>query len=440
MNGNVIGANIYLGVPIPAPPPAPPITPASLPGYDATFDASRLRSATKGFGTDEKTLITVLTSLDAYQIDLLTRVFEGSYGKSLSKTLESELSGDLEYGLVLLSQGPLAGDIWLMNRACKGMGTHEDLLCEVLLNRTNWEMWALKEGYKRVYGKDLVQVVKGELSMKTERCVPRFPVLLLSLIFSLTNLLCLAPPIFSHLPWFGPARFARLRLFIMALAGTRDESPQVNHQLVEQDMNTLYKSGEGRLGTDEIAICSILTQRSDAHLLALSQAYTSRHRHTLTQAIGKEFSGHMREGLHLIARAHENPNASVELDAELLEDAMDGVGTKDERLIYRVVRGHWNRPRWEGVKSAYKRMYGKELSKRIKGETTGKYEVSKRDPVGVVEEITLRLSYQCCYLFFPIFFPPLPGFPLITLRPSSSRCVKKNQPTNTARYRSDQIK
>lgn len=65
--------------------------------------------------------------------------------------------------------GPLHGDLHLLNRACKGAGTHEDLLNEVLLGRSNEEMFLLKEGYRRVYGKDLVQVVRGELSMKTER-------------------------------------------------------------------------------------------------------------------------------------------------------------------------------------------------------------------------------------------------------------------------------
>ena len=49
------------------------------------------------------------------------------------------------------------------------MGTHEDLLNEVLLGRSNEEMFLLKEAYKREYNKDLVSVVRGELSMKTER-------------------------------------------------------------------------------------------------------------------------------------------------------------------------------------------------------------------------------------------------------------------------------
>lgn len=75
----------------------------------------------------------------------------------------------LEYVLVLLSLGPLHGDLHLLHRACSGIGTHEDLLNEILLGRTNEEMFLLKEGYKRVYGKDLVATIRGELSMKTER-------------------------------------------------------------------------------------------------------------------------------------------------------------------------------------------------------------------------------------------------------------------------------
>lgn len=52
-----------------------------------------------------------------------------------------------------------------------GVGTHEDLLNELLLGRTNLEIHLLKEGYQRTFGKDLVRAVQGELSMKTERSV-----------------------------------------------------------------------------------------------------------------------------------------------------------------------------------------------------------------------------------------------------------------------------
>ncbi|WVW86705.1 hypothetical protein I302_108759 [Kwoniella bestiolae CBS 10118] len=329
----------FLGVPIPAPPPAVPLN--NLQGYNAQFDAERIRKATKGFGTDERTLIDVLAPLDAFQMEVLSRTYEQTVGRSLKKTLEKELSSWLEYTLVLLSLGPLGGDLHLLNRACSGMGTHEDLLNEILLGRSNEEMFHLKEGYKRVYGKDLVAVVRGELSMKTER------------------------------------------MFNMALSGQRDESPYLNQQQVQQDVEALYRAGPGKMGTDEIGVCGILLSRSDAHLQAIAQAFPQRHRIPLSQMIQSEFSGHMRDGLYYIAKGAENDGQGVVRDAELLYNAMAGMGTKDERMIYRIVRNHWNRPRFGAIKNQYQAQYGKTLKRAVEGETTGKYEKAL---VGIIEQ------------------------------------------------------
>ncbi|WVQ66486.1 uncharacterized protein L199_004667 [Kwoniella botswanensis] len=329
----------FLGVSIPAPPPAVPLS--NLQGYNAQFDAERIRKATKGFGTDERTLIDVLAPLDAFQMEVLSRTYEQTVGRSLKKTLEKELSSWLEYTLVLLSLGPLGGDLHLLNRACSGMGTHEDLLNEILLGRSNEEMFLLKEGYKRVYGKDLVAVVRGELSMKTER------------------------------------------MFNMALSGQRDESPYVNQQQVQQDVEALYRAGPGKMGTDEIGVCGILLSRSDAHLQAVAQAFPQRHRIPLSQMIQSEFSGHMRDGLYYIAKGVENDGQGVVRDAELLYNAMAGMGTKDERMIYRIVRNHWNRPRFNAIKNQYQAQYGKTLKRAVEGETTGKYEKAL---VGIIEQ------------------------------------------------------
>ncbi|WWC73470.1 uncharacterized protein I206_107440 [Kwoniella pini CBS 10737] len=329
----------FLGIPIPAPPPAVPVS--NLPGYNAQFDAERIRKATKGFGTDERTLIDTLVPLDAFQIDVLSRTYEQTVGRPLKKTLEKELSSWLEYTLVLLSLGPLGGDLYLLHRACAGMGTHEDLLNELLLCRSNEEIFHLKEGYKRVYGKDLVAVVRGELSMKTER------------------------------------------MFNMALSGQRDEAPFVNHQQVQQDVETLYRAGPGKMGTDEIGVCGILLSRSDAHLQAIAQAFPQRHRVTLSQMVQNEFSGHMRDGLYYIAKGAEGDGQGVTRDAEMLYAAMAGMGTKDERMIYRIVRSHWNRPRFNAIKNQYQALYGKSLKRAVEGETTGKYEKAL---VGIIEQ------------------------------------------------------
>jgi len=107
-------------------------------------------------------------------------------------------------------------------------------------------------------------------------------------------------------------------------------------------------------------------------------------------SIASEFSGHMRDALMYIARGAEADGQGIQRDADMLEAAMAGAGTKDERLTWRIVRGHWNRPRFEAVKQAYQRTYGKSLKKRVEGETTGKFEVSEGVGAVFVGGVTTR--------------------------------------------------
>lgn len=90
----------------------------------------------------------------------------------------------------------------------------------------------------------------------------------------------------------------------MALQGSRDESYQVNHQMVQSDVQTLTKAARN-LGTDEITILSVLITRSFAHLAALAPAYQQATGRPLSSMISSEFSGHMKDGLLFIARGME---------------------------------------------------------------------------------------------------------------------------------------
>ena len=103
------------------------------------------------------------------QMDQLRKAFEAQVGKPLLQVIEKETSGWLEYGLRGLVLGPIGFDVWLLHRACDGVGTHEDILTDVLSGRSNEDIEAIKAEYYRLHRKPLEQVVRGELSMKTER-------------------------------------------------------------------------------------------------------------------------------------------------------------------------------------------------------------------------------------------------------------------------------
>ncbi|GAK65469.1 annexin a4 [Moesziomyces antarcticus] len=321
----------YLGVPIPPPPPHQPAPPP--PGYNAAQDVERIRKATKGFGTDEGSLIATLAPLDAFQIDALRHTFKATVGKDLLQVLEKETSGWFEAALRAKVLGPVLYDCWLIKRACQGAGTHEDLLNEVILGRSNSEIHILKQAYRATYGKDLERVVEDELSFKTKR------------------------------------------MFTMAMQGVRQEdNVPINPQAVDADAAALHNAAKGA-GTDEIAICGILIQRSTPHLAAVAQAYHRLYRKHLSSMIDSEFSGHMRDALRYIVDGVENDGQGVTRDARLLEDSMKGMGTKDERLVYRVARLHWNKHRFEGqIKPAYAQLFHKKgLKNRVEGETSGDY-------------------------------------------------------------------
>uniref|UniRef100_A0A8C2ZFG0 Annexin n=1 Tax=Cyclopterus lumpus TaxID=8103 RepID=A0A8C2ZFG0_CYCLU len=69
------------------------------------FDASELREAIKGAGTDEACLIEILSSRSNAEIINITKIYKAEYGKSLEDAISSDTSGHFRRLLVSLSQG-----------------------------------------------------------------------------------------------------------------------------------------------------------------------------------------------------------------------------------------------------------------------------------------------------------------------------------------------
>ncbi|KAI4765594.1 Annexin [Aureobasidium sp. EXF-3400] len=315
-------------------PPAPPSM-GYVPGQVAPMDMSRqaddLRKAMKGFGTDEKALIAILTPMDPLQAAGVRQAFAQRHRRDLIKDIESETSGYFRDGLVAMVRGPLEQDVLNANKAIKGFGTKESILNDVLLGRSNADMNAIKAHYHHVYKKSLESDVKGDLSLKTER------------------------------------------LFDMVIAARRnEESSPVIPQQVEADVSELYRATEGsKIGCDQVAVCAILTQRSDGQLRAISQAYRQKYHRELAEVLKSNFSGHMEDALLYILL---NAEDRAKHDAQLLEAAMSGMGTKDDLLVNRIVRIHWDKHRMSQARGAYRHFFQRDLADRIRGETRGDYE------------------------------------------------------------------
>jgi annexin A7/11 len=284
----------------------------------------------KGFGTDEKTLIRVLATKDPLQITALRDAFTRIHRRNLEADIKSETGGKLETGLIQLVRGPLLADVHLLRDAMSGIGTKESVLNDVLLGRSNADMNAIKSEYQRVFRRRLEDDVRGDLSMKTER----------------------------HF------------MIVLGAQRAEDAAPVVQSE-IDRDVQDLYTATEGKVGTDEIKVCSILSTRNDNQIRAIAYTYQQKYARNLEEVIRKEFSGHMEEALLFQLRRGLDKYMH---QAQLLEDAMAGMGTKDELLIGRVIRAHWDRTNMANVRGAYEKRYHKSLASRIKGETSGDYE------------------------------------------------------------------
>uniref|UniRef100_A0A671LKL8 Annexin n=1 Tax=Sinocyclocheilus anshuiensis TaxID=1608454 RepID=A0A671LKL8_9TELE len=71
----------------------------------AHFDASELREAISGAGTDEACLIEILSSRSNAEIREITKIYKTEYGKSLEDAISGDTSGHFRRLLVSLSQG-----------------------------------------------------------------------------------------------------------------------------------------------------------------------------------------------------------------------------------------------------------------------------------------------------------------------------------------------
>ncbi|KAL5412911.1 hypothetical protein PMIN04_009648 [Paraphaeosphaeria minitans] len=297
---------------------------------DVTQDVEGIRKAMKGFGTNEKVLIQILAKKDPIQINTIRQTYNQRMMRDLIKDLEKETSGYFEKGLVQIARGPLIGDCYTLYQAMKGLGTKEAALDDVLIGRSNADVNAIKAEYHNIFKKTLEADLKGDLSAATEK------------------------------------------MYMMVIAARRaeDSSPTMP-QAVEQDVTELQRGMGNMISKNASSVCDLLFTRNDAQVRAIAQSYQQRFHEPLVKTLKSKFSGHMEDALVLLV---ERAIDRAEAEATRLEDSMAGLGTKDELLVQRVVRCHWDHGLMRAVSDAYQRKYGKSLVRRIEGETRGDYE------------------------------------------------------------------
>nr|KAF6425274.1 hypothetical protein HJG59_009308 [Molossus molossus] len=169
------------------------------PHFNPEPDAETLYKAMKGIGTNEQALIDVLTKRSSLQRQQIAKAFKAQFGKDLTETLKSELSGNFEKVMVALMYPPYRYEAKELHDAMKGsrddvsrvvdpalalqdaqdlyaagekiQGTDEMKFITILCTRSATHLLRVFEEYEKIAGKSIEDSIKSETHGSLEQAM-----------------------------------------------------------------------------------------------------------------------------------------------------------------------------------------------------------------------------------------------------------------------------
>ncbi|MCP9260673.1 Annexin-B12 [Dirofilaria immitis] len=289
-------------------------------------------------------------------------------------------------------------DAETLRKAMKGFGCDKNKVMLVLCGRVNFQRQQIAAAYKTLYGKDLINDLKSELSGDFEDLIlalmeppARYDAqqlhkamdglgtnesVLIEIMCSRTNAQIIElRNVYQQMynsslenDLIGETSGHFKRLLVSLCNAGRDESMETNPLRANQDAKRLYKAGEQRLGTDESCFNAILVSQNYAQLRLVFAEYQKITNHSIEKAIETEFSGDIKDGLLAIVACIQNKPAYF---ATLLYNSMVGLGTRDNDLIRAIVTR--SEIDLADIRQEFQRKYNKTLESFIKGDCSGAY-------------------------------------------------------------------
>ncbi|XP_072479686.1 annexin A3 isoform X1 [Notamacropus eugenii] len=300
-----------------------------FPGFNPSADAEAIRKAIQGIGTDEKTLIHILTARSHAQRQLIAKEYRAAFGKDLKDDLKSDLSGNFERLMVALITPPALFDAKQLKKAMKGSGTDESSLIEILSSRSSKQLKEIYEAYYTAYKKSLGDDISSETSGDFTKA-----------LLTLAN-------------------------------GRREEGLKVDEDLAKKEAQILYDAGEKKWGTDEDTFTEILCLRSFPQLRLTFEEYKKISQKDIEDSIKGELSGYFEDLLLAIVNCVKNTPAFF---AGRLHKALKGAGT-DELTLNRIMVSRSEIDLLD-IRVEYKKHYGCSLYSAIKSDTSGDYQTA----------------------------------------------------------------
>ena len=126
------------------------------------FDAGEAK-----LGTDESIFNKYFGTLSPYELACVAQHYHKLTGHTILDAIDKEMHGDSKKAyrtIVYATLSPSEYFATRVNEAIKGAGTKDRLLMRVLITRDEIDMPTIKQYYKQLYGKDMVEAIRKDIS------------------------------------------------------------------------------------------------------------------------------------------------------------------------------------------------------------------------------------------------------------------------------------
>ena len=121
----------------------------------------------KKWGTDDSVFNKIFALKSPAEIAVISREYHKLTGHTILQAITNEFSGNIKTLLNAIVYAVISPSEYFatrVNKAVKGLGTNDKLLIRVLVTRAEIDMPQIKQYYKQLYGKDMVEDIKGDTS------------------------------------------------------------------------------------------------------------------------------------------------------------------------------------------------------------------------------------------------------------------------------------
>ncbi|XP_017970602.1 PREDICTED: annexin D5 isoform X2 [Theobroma cacao] len=245
-------------------------------------------------------------------------------------------------------------DAMQIYRAFKGIGCDSAAIINILAHRNAIQRSHIQQEYETMYTEELRKRLSSELN-------GHFKIGQLKRAYFTHIGTNLEDDIESE------ASGDHKKLLLAFISTSRYEGPEYDEIVVENDAKALHKAAK-KFGLEEKTFIQIFSERSRAHLAAVSICYQKMYKKPLEKAIRDEAHKSFEYALKTILRCAES---TAKFYAKALRKAMKGLGTADTALIRIVVtRAEID---MHHIKAEYRKKYGKTLNDAVHSETSGHY-------------------------------------------------------------------